>query len=75
MATTPEEIQVWLERHAAVSARLLPLHERWLARHTLDPEAQATLDQEFHAHVKEFEQFKAMPREAWDILDASDPDA
>jgi hypothetical protein len=74
MAITPEEFQAWTDRHAAHSARVFPLHERWLQRHTLDQEARAALEQELNAFVKGFEQFKDMPEEVWDELLADWPD-
>jgi hypothetical protein len=68
VAITPEEMQVWKARHAAVSARMVEVHERWCGVCTLDPAIMAERAQEYQALVKSFEQFRDMPKEVWDEL-------
>jgi len=76
MPNTPEGLQAWKDRHAAVSAHLLEVHERWGSRVPLDPEARAAMHRDYQVLLKEFEQFKEMPEEVWDnILDEPETSA
>ena len=68
MAITPEELQAWKAQHAAASARMLDVIKRWSGRRPLDPETRTAYDQDHHAIIQEFEQFKDMPDEVWDEL-------
>jgi hypothetical protein len=73
MALSPQEKQAWLDKHAAASAHLLEVIERWRGRQPfapLEPERAAAFDRDHRTVVKEFEQFKEMPAEVWNILDA-----
>jgi hypothetical protein len=74
MAITPEEFQDWKARHAATTARMFEVIERWRGRRPWDPETRAAYDRDHQAIVKEFEQFKDMPDEVWDELLADWPD-
>jgi hypothetical protein len=65
---TPEVMQEWKARHAAVTAHLVEVHERWCGVRTLDPAIMAERAQEYQALVQSFEQFKTMPKEVWDEL-------
>jgi len=69
MAITPEEFQIWKERHATASAHLLEVIEKWAGRRKpLDPEARAAYDQDHQTVIEEFAQFKVMPEEVWDNI-------
>jgi hypothetical protein len=61
-------MQEWMARHAAVSARMVEVHERWCGVRTFDPAIMAERNREYRALVKSFEQFKTMPKEVWDEL-------
>ena len=76
MPLDQKEIDYWLKKHAAASAHMLELYERWRGVSILDPETQAKRHQEGQALVEEFAQFKDMPDEVWDILlpEPNDPE-
>jgi hypothetical protein len=76
MALSPEEKQAWLDKHAAASAHLLDVIERWRGRQPfapLEPERAAAFERDHRAVVKEFEQFQEMPAEVWDEIDREEP--
>jgi hypothetical protein len=74
MPITLEEMESWLDRHATVSARMLEVHKKWRGRRPLDPEKAAAFNRDYHAVLREFEQFKGMPEEVWDELCKDEPD-